>query len=146
MEKKPRNIYQRKRLQTAIVGKSMTQQNLKEETDVNAILKRYSKTGILSHVNEAKAVYGDFTNITSYQDALVYVQTAMSEFMDLPANIRKEFDNDPQQLVAFLQDNKNYDKAVALGLVEAKPSDKIKETKPAVKETPKAENTLPRPE
>lgn len=141
--KKVRNIFQRERLQFKTVGPSKTQQSAKEETDVNAILKRYSKTGVITHVNEVKAAYGDFSDVGTYQEAIDKVQNAMSEFMDLPANIRKEFHNDPANMVEFLEDPKNAKKAVELGLA------KVTETfPPKVKDSGKqeaAQKDVPKP-
>lgn len=39
--------------------------------------------------------------------------------MELPATLRREFDNDPVKLLAFLQDENNRDRAIQLGLVNA---------------------------
>jgi phage internal scaffolding protein len=118
-KKKVRNIFDRISVKAVNVGPSLTQQSLKSETDVNAILKRYSKTGVITHVNETKAAYGDFSNIKGYDDALNYIQDVMDEFMDLPSHIRKEFNNNPEEMVSFLQDPKNKAKAVEMGLAKA---------------------------
>jgi len=35
---------------------SRTQQHLKDETDINNIIKKYDRTGLLNHVNQAVAI------------------------------------------------------------------------------------------
>ena len=38
--------------------------------------------------------------------------------MDLPAKIRQRFNNNPAELIAFLQNSDNIEEAVELGLME----------------------------
>jgi phage internal scaffolding protein len=99
-------------------GESKTQQNFKKTCDVNAILARYSKTGVLDHVRSVQGSYGDFSNVGGYQEALMRVQAAQQAFDALPAKIRKRFDNNPEELLAFVSDRKNMKEAVSLGLIE----------------------------
>lgn len=81
-------------------GESQTQQHLKDETDINVIMRRFGATGALP-VGAAGAVYGDFTGIESYEDAVELVERSKRDFLRLPANIREQFGNDPAQLVRF---------------------------------------------
>lgn len=110
----------RKRVQTIIEGTSRTKQAHKDECDINNILRKYQKTGMISHVNKIKGKYGDFSNITNYQDAYLAIEQAHENFMGLPASIREKFQNDPSQLLEFVQDSKNYDEAVKIGIIEKK--------------------------
>ena len=93
-----------------------TQQHHKEECDINEILRRFGKTGQIP-VNVSTALYEDFSNAVDYHTALNAIIAAESEFDTLPSNLRKRFDNDPSKLVYFLQDKKNFDEAVELGLI-----------------------------
>ena len=92
------------------------QQHHKDECDINEILRRFGKTGQIP-VNVSTALYEDFSNAVDYHTALNAIMAAESEFDTLPSNIRKRFDNDPSNLVYFLQDKNNFDEAVELGLV-----------------------------
>lgn len=103
---------------------SLTKQSFKDECDINHIMLKYEKTNLLTHVNNSQGTYGDFTEISDYQDSLNRVLAAQQSFMELPAHVRKEFQNDPAQLLSFISDDKNYDKALALGLIS---QDKIKQ-------------------
>jgi len=93
-----------------------TQQHFKDETDINNILRQFNITGQLP----TKAItprYGDFTNIGDYHTALNAVIAAEDEFMTLPAQLRARFDNDPAELIEFLNNPENLQEAQKLGLV-----------------------------
>jgi len=93
-----------------------TQQHFKDETDINNILRQFNVTGVLPQ----KALtprYGDFTGIGDYHTALNRVIAAEGEFMTLPAALRARFDNDPQELINFLDNPENLNEAIKLGLV-----------------------------
>jgi len=62
--------------------------------------------------------YGDFTGIGDYHTALNRVIAAQDEFEALPAQIRARFNNDPAELIAFLDDDNNRPEAESLGLVD----------------------------
>jgi phage internal scaffolding protein len=96
---------------------TLTQQHFKDETDINNILRQFNITGLLPE-NKLSPRYGDFTGISDYQSALNAVIAAESEFDALPAQIRARFNNNPEELIQFLENDKNYDEAVKLGLVE----------------------------
>lgn len=98
----------------------LTKQSFKDECDINLIIARAALGADISHVNARVAQFGDFSNIPDYQTSLDLVNRAQGMFMDLPANVRERFLNDPGKMVAFLQDDKNYDEAVQLGLVVPK--------------------------
>lgn len=100
---------------------SLTVQSFKDETDINLIVARAIAGGDVLHVNPRVARYGDFSNVPDYQAALNLVNRAEGMFRELPANVRERFSNDPVKMVEFLQHSENYDEAVKLGLVVARP-------------------------
>lgn len=127
----------RQRADLECKDKSLTQQHLAADTDINAIIRKFEKTGLVTHVTEKVARYGDFTNIPDYQTSLNLVRAAEQQFMLLPADMRERFDNDPSKMVEFLSDSKNRDEAVALGMlavadVEAKGTEANESVKPSV--------------
>jgi len=97
---------------------SKTQQHFKNQVNINTIVNRYKKTGIMPNMNAARALYGDFSGVTDYQGALEGVINAESQFMALPSQIRKRFGNNPLELLDFLQDENNKEEAIKLGLIE----------------------------
>ena len=97
---------------------SLTKQSFKEECDINNIVRKFETQGILPDNIRSNPQYGDFTNLPSYQESLNVVIEANERFTDLPAKVRKRFDNDPGKLIDFCQDPKNLDEMVELGLAK----------------------------
>lgn len=100
----------------ATTGDSMTNQQFKEECDVNNILAKYKRTGLLSHVSRTQGQFGDFSTLEDYQTSLHKVMKAQESFGLLPSEVRNKFQNDPGKLVDFLADSKNDEEAYKFGL------------------------------
>lgn len=98
---------------------SLAQQQFREESDINNILKQFNITGQLPQ-GVATPQYGDFTEVTDYHSALNLVIQADEAFMALPAHIRSRFNNDAGLLVDFVSDPNNKDEAEKLGLTSMK--------------------------
>jgi len=122
---------------------SKAQQQYKEQCDVNNIIAKYKKTGEWIHVTRKEGVYADVSNIRDYHESLQKVVDANNAFSTLPAHIRIRFDNDPAALLEFMQDPKNYDEGVKLGIFEKKQETQEPPTttkpKTTTKEAPKTE-------
>lgn len=99
--------------------KGLTQQQFKEEVDINTIVRRFGLTGQLPD-NVRVPMSGDFTGVNDFQSAMNAVRGAQEAFMELPAPMRARFANDPQRLMEFCSDADNRDEAIKLGLL-AKP-------------------------
>lgn len=108
--------------QTEVGKESLTKQSDKDKCDINKIIAKYEKTGMLP-INKNQALYADFSELPDYNEALNIVIKAEQQFMELPASIRDKFNNSPEQMLEFMSDEKNYDEAVSLGL--ALPKEKI---------------------
>lgn len=108
---------------------SLTQQHFKDETDINNILRQFNITGLLPE-STLSPRYGDFTGIGDYHSALNSVIAAEDGFMSLPAELRARFENDPAQLIDFLENPENKNEAIKLGIVN--PSEEL----PQVVEVP----------
>jgi phage internal scaffolding protein len=96
---------------------SKTQQHFKEQCDVNLILKKYEKTGMITHTKQNQGSYGDFSQYNDFQTNLNIVKDALDSFDALPSEIRKRFANNPTKLLEFIHDDSNRDEAEKLGLV-----------------------------
>ena len=96
---------------------TLAQQHFKDECDINNILRQFNVTGLLPE-STLSPRYGDFTGIVDYHSALNQVIAAEDEFMRLPAQTRARFNNDPAQLIDFLDKEENKNEAVKLGLVK----------------------------
>lgn len=102
---------------------SLTRQEFAEDCDINTLMARYEKTGVINHFNNAQPRYIDLTDKPAdLQDALNILAEAKDAFMRLPALTRREFDNDPAKFVDFASDPKNLDKMREWGLAEPLPT------------------------
>jgi phage internal scaffolding protein len=95
---------------------SCTEQHHKNDCDVNIILRKYDKTGLITHVNNAVKIYGDYSEVNEYQENLNMVISAQNAFNELPSNIRKKFVNNPGQFFEFATNPENLPEMVKLGL------------------------------
>lgn len=108
------------------VEPTITQQQFKDECDINNILKRYEKHGILPDLIKENPRYGDFSEVPTYQDALNTIHIAETQFMALPASTRQKFSNNPAQFLEFVHNPANIEEMVKLGLATApKPQNDI---------------------
>lgn len=100
-------------------GPSLTHQAMSQECDINRIMAKYQKTGILDHRNTFQGMYGDYTETpVDYQESLNAVIQAEEMFSSLPASVRKRFQNDPGSFIDFVADPENKDELVRLGLTK----------------------------
>lgn len=96
-------------------------QSQKDEADINTIVKRFGITGMVPQGLKAPKV-GDFDGIFDFQTAMNAIVEADRSFMQLPADTRSRFGNDPGRFVDFCTEQnddgslKNRDELVRLGL------------------------------
>lgn len=83
-----------------VKGKSQTKASFAKQVNVNRIVKEYANTGVMDHVNTREPVYGDTTMVQHLSDAVLLVEKADAEFMELPAKVRQAAGQDP---VTFLE-------------------------------------------
>lgn len=105
------------RHQTSFSSDSRTKQSFKAECDVNNIMKRYIKTGMIEFTNRNEPKYGDVTGVT-FQNAMDIIAAARGMFHELPARVRDRFQNDPAQFLDFVNNPNNRDEARELGLLK----------------------------
>lgn len=107
----------RNRVQIGFDGEvSLTHQSFSEDCDINKIINRYQKSGVLEHVSSSSPTYGDYTTACDYQSSLNVVLVAQDSFMSLPAKVRARFQNDPGEFLDFVSDPKNRNEVKAMGL------------------------------
>lgn len=128
-------------------GESKTQQQFKEQVDINYIVQKYgiqdAKTGIRG--SQRTPIYGDFSNIPDYSNALQAIIKADNSFADLPAKTRAFFDNDPGKLISFLDNPQNTEKAIEIGLIP-KPKPNQTPAQEVAQQPEKPKNPDPEPE
>lgn len=95
-----------------------TKQEFREQCDINNVIKQFTATGQINHISAAAArgAFMDLPDDLDYQSSLNIVLKAEESFMALPAKVRDRFDNDPATFLAFVDDPKNADELVKLGI------------------------------
>lgn len=99
-------------------GVSLTKQSFKNETDINRIIGKYRRTGLIDHVNRYQGRYSDLSNPVDYQTALNVLIAADDAFSSLPSDVRKKFSNSPHEFLTFVSDPANADALVDMGLMK----------------------------
>ncbi|WNK13671.1 MAG: internal scaffolding protein [Microvirus sp.] len=98
-------------------GPGRTKQSFKEEADINTLIKRFGVGAPLPQSVRPPS-FGDFSSaVVDYQSALNLLNKANSSFMNLPAEVRARFSHNPQEFIAFVDDDRNRLEAERLGLV-----------------------------
>ena len=94
---------------------SLTQQQFKEESDINTIVDRFMKSGVMPNpVNMPQ--YIDYEGVFDFQSAMNTVRQADENFMRMDAKIRARFNNSPQEFLEFFGNPENVEEAIRLGL------------------------------
>jgi len=107
------------RFLTVTSGPSRTKQSFREESEINNIVARYQKTGILDHVAKYGGSYGSMPAAGDFHEAMNLVTEAQSMFEELPSSVRSRFANDPASFLEFVGDDENRDEMVTMGLLDA---------------------------
>lgn len=114
--KKPYGRHERQRFDTGT--ESRTKQSFKDESDINLIMAKYLKTGVLEHVKKNPGQYLDLPEGLDYQNALNIVIAAGEAFDKLPGNVRQRFDNNAVAFLEFMNDEDTIEEQLELGLRE----------------------------
>lgn len=103
---------------------SLTQQQFKEESDINNIVDQFMKTGHLP-TPASMPQYVDYEGVFDFQTAMNAVRQADENFMRMDAKIRARFHNSPQEFLEFFANPDNREEAIRLGLLVStdKPKD-----------------------
>lgn len=127
------------RLAKTFKQEKSAQQHFRQEANINSIMAKYARTGIL--VEPGKTMrsapqFGIFEQF-DFQEAQNKVCQAKEAFMALPARIRARFSNNPAQLLDFISDESNRAEALALGIIQEtksgeKPEEIAVENPPAI--------------
>lgn len=98
-----------------------TQQNFKDECDINVIMSRYQQTGALPpNLNPLDPQFLDATGF-DFDLAMNLVAEASSAFEELPSAIRARFHHDPGEFLDFVTNPKNRAEMAEMGLLREKP-------------------------
>lgn len=92
---------------------------MQAECDINQIMAKFQKTGMITHIKERGATYGDMPMAEDFHEAMSLVAEANTMFAELPSTVRERFKNDAAQFLEFVNDEDNRDAMVEMGLLPA---------------------------
>ncbi|AXH72229.1 MAG: internal scaffolding protein [Microviridae sp.] len=95
---------------------SKVQQQFKESSDINNIMDRAKRTRQIPSLNRSP-IFGNIPSL-DFMTAQNMIIDARNSFEALPAKVRREFQNDPYQLVRAFEIPEMLPKLIELGLVE----------------------------
>lgn len=113
---------------------SLTEQSHAQDADINIIMGRYQRTGMLPQIQQTP-LYGDFTEVGDFRQMQERLRMAQDAFMEVPAKIRQQFGNDMQAFVDFCTNPDNKDELVRMGLANAPQDDDDTTTPPPARKT-----------
>lgn len=98
-------------------ARDRTKQSFKDECDINMIMSRFQKTGVLDFANKNAPQFGDCTGV-EFQAGMELVARARSMFNEMPSKLRNRFSNNPAEFLEFVQNPANREEARELGLLK----------------------------
>lgn len=121
----PRNRYDEPmHVKSPTKGPTRTKASAAGDVNVNEIIKKHRRTGVVTHWSGKTPMYGDFTQSVDLHSALNLVREAEAAFMELPAEVRKVAKNDPAYFLELLAQEAGTAELVSAGLeVEPRPGD-----------------------
>ena len=102
---------------TEVVGESMTEQHHTKHCDINNIIKRFKRDGVIEHVDQREPQYTDVSSCPDYHGALEIVRATEEMFSSLPAELRDKFRNDAGVYLEWINDPANAEEAIEMGLL-----------------------------
>lgn len=110
-------------------GPSLTRQSELKSADINLIMAKFEKTGVLPPATR-EGFFADVSTVGDYRDALDRVKMADGYFLNLPPKIRAKFENDPAVFLDFVSDPANLPEIEELGLI-VKEGEKVPPPEPS---------------
>lgn len=92
-----------------------TEQHHKDQVEINNILAKYERTGVIDHRNKYEGQYNDLAAY-DYQENMFKIAAANTMFEELPSGLRARFNNQPAQFLEFVQNPRNREEMIELGL------------------------------
>ncbi|SRR5258708_390229 len=97
---------------------SKTKQEFVDEVNLNNIMERFQASGQAGMASfRPPGVSGDLSSAVDFKTSLNIVMEAEAMFASLSGQVRYRFHNDPREFLEFMEDPKNLDEAVKLGIV-----------------------------
>lgn len=91
-------------------------QSMADECNVNLIVERFEKTGLIDHLAAGVPQFVDASELGDYRSIIEQVRVVDEYFMGLPAQVRQAFGNDPRLFMDYLETKPSRDELESLGM------------------------------
>ncbi len=105
------------RVQIKTEGKCLVKQSDEKRCNINNIVSKFLKHGVMPEGTQPKK-YGDFDQHIDYETQLNKITDIQSYFEDLSSEVRNGFKNNVKNMLDFVSNPENKDKAIKMGIVE----------------------------
>lgn len=99
-------------------GPGRVRASMKDECDINRIMSRYAKSGLVTHLAAGKPRYMDVSDVGDYRSLVERVARAEKVFLRLPAKVRASFQNSAAVFLDAVADPGRRPELEALGVLE----------------------------
>lgn len=120
---------------------SRAKQEFADEVNINNVVKRVMQVGGELPQGNREPMFGDFSEVQSYQDAQNQIAQAKSEFEHLPLDVRSKFNYSITKLMDYLDDPANAEEAKEMGLTPVHPTKESTSTEETISESKAVEET-----
>lgn len=101
-------------------GRSRTKQNFAKEADINNIMAKYLKKGVVPIV-AGSPMSVDVSELGDFQSVQNYLLAVEKQFQQVPSDVRKLCDNDPGKFIDWINNPENKAEAIKKGLLPKEP-------------------------
>ncbi len=102
-----------------------TKQEFKDDVDINRIIEKWLKTGhapaFLEAPGQKQSADVDISGAVDFHTAMGMVARTQQIFSSFNARIRDRFNNDPEEFLRFMENPKNAEEAIKLGIAKPRP-------------------------
>lgn len=135
----------RDRVFADVGDRSRTKQSFRDDCDVTNIVNSYYRSGTLAHANSKQPHYG-FATSCDFREALELVAQASKNFAGLDSAMRKQFNDQPGEFLAFVENPSNLPQMAQMGLLNDEATLKHGSTEPASEDLSAAAEPSPETE
>jgi len=118
-------------------GQGMTKQSFRDECNINKIMDKFQRTGLINHYAAHAPEYMDIDPL-NYHQAMNIIADANTMFEELPASVRAKFKNSPEEFLEFTSNPENIEELRKMGLAKPQVPTPTPTPTPEAKASPKA--------
>ena len=117
---KPTLVLPRRPISTVNDEPTMTKQALADNANINKLIKKHGITHVVQNMSNLEVLYGEITSM-DLAEAMQMNIDANEAFMEVPADIRKQFGNDAGAFIDYATNPANIDQMRKWGMAPPPP-------------------------